>query len=282
MPTPVASTDPTEGWETYSDKYFTVMHPKDIPIEQQATKINADTIDALKKLRNITNPPRVLSNISMIYDRDNILGNIFIAVLDNPDNLDTKTWYERYTYYPYDISGEKYTPTLFENSTKLVNNLNNYQWYFELSPVGTDDYLTTYKDKAVVVYVEAGKPRDNGIYQVLSTFKFSDQLSYPIISEPKAKSIVRSPLTIIGKVPSGWMFEGQFPVEIRTIEGKLLSTAIAKEINQGEWSSGKDVEFAATLTFNHSGESGTITLLSDNPSGDPKNQKSYSYGIFFK
>lgn len=104
----------------------------------------------------------------------------------------------------------------------------------------------------------------------------------PIITTPITKSTIKSPVTIKGSVPSGWMFEGQFPIEIRSVEGKLLGTGIAKEVTPGEWSSDQDVDFTATITFDAIGKSGTIILLSDNPSGDPKNQKTYQCGVFFK
>ncbi len=103
----------------------------------------------------------------------------------------------------------------------------------------------------------------------------------PTISSPSARSKVKSPLTVIGILPAGWMFEGIFPVKLLDSGGDVIAQTSAKEVTPGSWQSGNPVEFTATLTFKTATGSGTIVLENDNPSGDIENDKEFEIPIVF-
>ncbi len=106
-------------------------------------------------------------------------------------------------------------------------------------------------------------------------------LQEPTIASPAAGSKIKSPLTITGVVPAGWMFEGVFPIKILDSNQKILVSGQAKEVMPGSWQSGNPVGFTATLTFKEASGSGILVLENDNPSGDPANSKTFEVPITF-
>lgn len=103
----------------------------------------------------------------------------------------------------------------------------------------------------------------------------------PAISSPSANMKVVSPLKITGTVPTGWMFEGVFPIKLVDSNKKLIVQGQAKEKVPGSWQSGNPVEFTATLTFKTSSASGFLVLQNDNPSGLPANSKVFEEPVIF-
>lgn len=103
----------------------------------------------------------------------------------------------------------------------------------------------------------------------------------PVITNPKSGSIIKSPLKVAGTVPAGWMFEGTFPVKLLDSNKNIIAQVGAKETTPGSWTEGENVEFTATLTFKNSSGSGVLILESDNPSGDPKNARSFEMPVTF-
>lgn len=104
----------------------------------------------------------------------------------------------------------------------------------------------------------------------------------PSISNIQENGVITSPVSIKGTVPSSWMFEGQFFIEIRDSEGRVLGSGVGKEVNPGDWSSGKPVDFSANITFKTDAKRGILVLLSNNPSGLPENQKTFSLPVRFE
>lgn len=102
-----------------------------------------------------------------------------------------------------------------------------------------------------------------------------------IVSSPSANTKVKSPLKVTGTAPSGWMFEGVFPIKLLDSSQKVLAQAQAKEVVAGSWQSGNPVDFTATLTFKGASGSGTLVLENDNPSGDPANVKTFEVPVNF-
>lgn len=103
----------------------------------------------------------------------------------------------------------------------------------------------------------------------------------PVIASPSARSKIKSPLTVTGTVPAGWMFEGTFPIRLLDSERKIISQTMAKEVTEGSWQSGEPVKFTASLTFKASTGSGILILSNDNPSGLPENDKEFEIPIAF-
>lgn len=118
--------------------------------------------------------------------------------------------------------------------------------------------------------------------QILSTFKFTTKsTNEPEISIPVAGEKVASPLTVKGKVPPGWMFEGQFPIRLTDSSKNIIASASAKEVTPGSWTSNTPTDFSASLTFTASSGSGFLILESDNPSGDPSKSKTFEAPIVY-
>ena len=120
--------------------------------------------------------------------------------------------------------------------------------------------------------------------QILSTLKFTDKSvasDQPTINTPLPNSIVISPLTISGTVPSGWMFEGSFPIKLTDDQGTTLATATASQDPGEDWMSGNPTQFTTTLTFTTTATSGFIVLSKDNPSGLPENDQEYRIPVNF-
>lgn len=103
----------------------------------------------------------------------------------------------------------------------------------------------------------------------------------PTVTSPQANSRVKSPLTVTGSVPPGWMFEGVFPIKLLDANRKLIKVSQAKETVPGSWNSGQDVEFKANLTFTTQAKSGFLVLEKDNPSGLPENADIFEMPVNF-
>lgn len=103
----------------------------------------------------------------------------------------------------------------------------------------------------------------------------------PQVTTPVANSIVTSPLKVTGTVPTGWMFEGNFPIKLIDSKKKVLVQTIAKEDIAGSWQQDTPASFSATLTFKNATGSGTLILEKDNPSGLPQNATTFEVPIQF-
>ncbi len=89
------------------------------------------------------------------------------------------------------------------------------------------------------------------------------------VDSPTKEQVVTSPLKITGKA-AGWYFEASFPVELQDKNGNVIAQGPAQA--QGDWMTAAYVPFEATLTFTKpaDGETGTLILRKDNPSGLPE------------
>ncbi|MDB5255035.1 MAG: hypothetical protein JWL92_411 [Candidatus Nomurabacteria bacterium] len=85
---------------------------------------------------------------------------------------------------------------------------------------------------------------------------------------------IASPLSITGKAKGNWFFEGSFPIQLTTVDGKVIATGIAQA--KDNWMVTSYVPFAATINFvPPAGTSGGYLLLKkDNPSGESRFDKS--------
>lgn len=93
------------------------------------------------------------------------------------------------------------------------------------------------------------------------------------------RSVLTSPMKITGAVPSAWVFEGIFPVEIRTDSGELVKEWYA-EANifdeEGEIIDGL-VPFTLNLDFTvptpERAETGVLRLMADNTVDLPEEER---------
>jgi hypothetical protein len=96
------------------------------------------------------------------------------------------------------------------------------------------------------------------------------------LQTPQSGQVVTSPLQITGSAPGTWFFEAQ-------ILGKLLDengAVIAQTplMAEGEWMTTEMVPFSGEISFSKPaiGNSVTLVIENDNPSGLPEHSKSFS------
>lgn len=101
------------------------------------------------------------------------------------------------------------------------------------------------------------------------------------VTVPFPKSVVSSPLSIMGSARGFWFFEASFPIELYDANGKILGTAVATA--GSDWMTEDFVPFAATLTYeNPTTDTGKLVLRKDNPSGDPVRDDSVTVEVRFR
>lgn len=91
---------------------------------------------------------------------------------------------------------------------------------------------------------------------------------------------VTSPLTINGKVPGNWSFEGSFPVELRSSDNSVIARGVAEL--QDDWMTEEMVPFTARITFDDSDYTAgdaKLVLLKSNPSNLPENDDSLTLDV---
>ncbi len=93
------------------------------------------------------------------------------------------------------------------------------------------------------------------------------------IETPRPNSAISGTVTILGKARGPWFFEASFPIELQSLDGKVIATSIATA--QGEWMTENFVPFSTELEIpkNFSGKANLI-LKKDNPSGLPEHDDS--------
>lgn len=120
------------------------------------------------------------------------------------------------------------------------------------------------------------------IEKVLTTFKFSPITNQSTITTPLSNAIIKSPLTVKGTVPQGWMFEGVFSIKLLDQNRKPIALAQGKEIIPGSSYGTLPIEFTSSITFQTNATQGYLVLDKDNPSGLPEKNESFEIPIRFK
>lgn len=101
-----------------------------------------------------------------------------------------------------------------------------------------------------------------------------------VVYSPAQNTIIKSPLTIIGKATGSWFFEASFPIKIIDNNGNEVAKGHADA--KGNWMTTDFVPFEAELTFETpETDMGTIILKKDNPSDIPERNDSISIPIRF-
>ncbi|MDZ4673053.1 MAG: Gmad2 immunoglobulin-like domain-containing protein [Gemmatimonadota bacterium] len=98
------------------------------------------------------------------------------------------------------------------------------------------------------------------------------------VTSPIPGQAVASPLTVTGRARGNWYFEASFPVELRTVDGRVLAQTTATA--QGEWMTENFVPFIATLDYTATSAIDALVVLKrDNPSGLPANDAQVSVPV---
>lgn len=103
------------------------------------------------------------------------------------------------------------------------------------------------------------------------------RLTFPI---PNQK--ISSPLKIEGEARGVWFFEGDFPVVLTDWDGVIIAEGIAKA--EASWMTEDFVKFTAELHFEKPefGETGSLILRKDNPSGLPEYDDGLEIPVVFE
>ncbi len=90
---------------------------------------------------------------------------------------------------------------------------------------------------------------------------------------------ITSPLSITGKAKGTWFFEGSFPLELTTVDGKVIATGYVQA--KDNWMTTEYVPFSGTLNFKTPAgtSSGYLILRKDNPSGEARFDKSMTINV---
>ncbi|MDA1338060.1 MAG: hypothetical protein O2871_01725 [bacterium] len=97
----------------------------------------------------------------------------------------------------------------------------------------------------------------------------------------KNGSTISSPLVLRGTVAQGWMFEGQFTVQVWGADGKLIMQAPLGDLYDGGWVESDPVAFEGKVEFTTDQKTGTLVFKKDNASGLPENDKNYTISVNF-
>lgn len=142
-------------------------------------------------------------------------------------------------------------------------------------------YLANQKSKqGIDLPTPTGKPQITKTLTITPSSENNDPKTVPIVLIPSKNSVIKTPVTIKGTIPPGWMFEGVFPIQIQSRTGGVLAQGQASEVTPGSWQSGEPVEFTASIKFpDRPSGAGYIVLMNDNPSGLPENSKSHKVPV---
>jgi len=102
------------------------------------------------------------------------------------------------------------------------------------------------------------------------------------LDSPLPGAIVDSPLKIQGHARGNWFFEGDFPVVLTDSQGAVIAERFATA--KGNWMTEKFVRFEGIIEFNKPriGDSGTLILKKDNPTGLPQHDDALEIPVFFR
>jgi hypothetical protein len=103
-----------------------------------------------------------------------------------------------------------------------------------------------------------------------------------VVDSPKPGGVIRSPLKIRGRARGTWFFEGDFPLILKDLKGRIIARGFVTA--RGQWMTKEFVPFEGTLTFKKPATPGRGTLVfkKDNPSDRPELDDQMELPIYFK
>jgi hypothetical protein len=102
-----------------------------------------------------------------------------------------------------------------------------------------------------------------------------------VVFTPTENQIITSPLQVTGKARGTWFFEANIIIRIKDANGNTLAL---KGMNATEdWMTTNYVNFTGSIEFSKpSTATGFLVIESDNPSGDPQQQKKFDLPLRFE
>ncbi len=166
-------------------------------------------------------------------------------------------------------------------------------WFFVNNSTQTEVSIPTRPTKTISSFEEcaaSGAPvaesyprmcRDaKGQIFIESIGNASDQADKIRVLSPTPNQVLTSPLHLLGEARGNWFFEASFPVVLLDSAGQEIARGRATA--DGEWMTTEFVPFRATLPFTKPlGETGTLLLERDNPSGLPENADALTLPVRF-
>ena len=101
-----------------------------------------------------------------------------------------------------------------------------------------------------------------------------------LISSPKAKQKIESPIIIKGQARGFWFFEAEFIVQVFDSNNFLLGQTILRA--EDDWMTEEFVSFQGNLIFSQpSINKGFLKFLKNNPSGLAEHEKVFQVEVYF-
>ena len=140
-------------------------------------------------------------------------------------------------------------------------------------------WFTRPTDKIAIAYI----PSDGAAQEIEDYFKSKSNMitvSTPLVAGVAAALPQTS--VISGTARGMWFFEGTFPVEVVDQEGNIVGSGNAKA--EGEWMTENFVAYKAEIqtTGTVAGNSGSILLKKDNPSGEANKDDLLEVPVIFQ
>ena len=103
-----------------------------------------------------------------------------------------------------------------------------------------------------------------------------------VVESPRPGAVITSPLKVQGQARGTWFFEGDFPLILKDIKGRVIARGYVTAL--GEWMTKDFVPFEATITFAKpaSSDRGFLVFKKDNPTDRPELDDAMELPVFFK
>ncbi|MFH1047797.1 MAG: GerMN domain-containing protein [Patescibacteria group bacterium] len=95
------------------------------------------------------------------------------------------------------------------------------------------------------------------------------------VTAPRPNEAIDSPFVVEGEARGTWFFEASFPIRLEAADGQVIGTGLAQALD--DWMTEDFVRFRALMEFDaseHAGQTATLILQRDNPSGLPEHDRS--------
>lgn len=282
-PTPITNQE-TEGWKTYINTEYGYKTTYPSGWEVVETKSTEKNVASLPSTEILFESKGEIQKVTFLENQDVLWpGQLEIVIFSNPNNLNLEQW----------VSSLKFEAATGANLVKEVIDTNLGEKPAKKMVIFSfDSYdakiISALSNNIIQISFTNDTPNDpdlekhTAIYdQILSTFEFLENINEPIIEFPKANSKVTSPLTVKGKIPSGWAFEDVFGLKLLDADRNVIAQPTARLKVPGAWQNPEPAEIEVTFEFTTSAANGYLVISSDNPSGLPENEKSYEIPVQF-
>lgn len=103
-----------------------------------------------------------------------------------------------------------------------------------------------------------------------------------MVESPKPGAVISSPLIIRGRARGTWFFEGDFPLILYDMKGRVIAKGYVTA--RGEWMTEKFVPFDGTITFEKpmDADRGILVFKKDNPTDRPELDDSLELPVHFE